>query len=55
MVYRNDVPVFPEVDDYRFVTIDEAKEILSEAQASHLDRCHQLLSEKVHIKKFNDY
>jgi len=55
MVYRNGLPVFPEVDDYKFVTMDEARDILNESQLINLDRCQQLLSEKIHIRKFNDY
>jgi len=49
MVYRNGKPSFPEVDEWKWVTIEEAKEIFSSDrmtnfQVSNLDMCRDLLS-----------
>jgi hypothetical protein len=48
MVYRNGEPVFPEVDEWKWVTIEEAKEIFSSDkmtnfQIDNLNRCDELL------------
>jgi 8-oxo-dGTP pyrophosphatase MutT (NUDIX family) len=48
MVYRNGKPSFPEVDEYKWVTIEEAKEIFSSDrmtnfQLNNLDKCEELL------------
>jgi 8-oxo-dGTP pyrophosphatase MutT (NUDIX family) len=49
MVYRNGEPVFPEVDEWKWVTIEEAKEIFSSDkmtnfQIDNLNRCDDLLN-----------
>lgn len=56
MVYRNGNPVFPEVDGYKWVSIDEAKSVLNVFQMSNLDKCQQLLNEKFkYLKEFNQF
>ena len=36
MVYRDGVTLFPEIDGFRWVTIEEAKELLHESQIINL-------------------
>jgi len=56
MVYRNNVPVFPEVDDYKLITIEEAKIVLNDFQIRNLDRCEEILKYTMnHLSKFKDY
>ena len=56
MVYRDDVPIFPEFDDFRWVTTDEARDMLNEFQYSiNLDKCSQLLTNMRHLKTFEKY
>lgn len=48
MVYRDGKPAFPEVDDWKWVTIDEAIKIfsndtMSNFQMNNLDRCKELI------------
>ena len=48
MVYRNGKPAFPEVDEYKWVTIEEAKEIFSSDrmtnfQLKNLNMCEELI------------
>lgn len=50
MVYRNGVPSFKEVDDYKWVTIEESKFILNEYQFSNLSKCNELLMEKYKLR-----
>jgi len=47
MVYRNGVPSFPEVDDYKWVTIEESKKYLLDFQFPNLEKCENLLVEKL--------
>jgi 8-oxo-dGTP pyrophosphatase MutT (NUDIX family) len=63
MVYRNGEPVFPEVDEWKWVTIEEAKEIFSSDkmtnfQIDNLNRCDELLNttllESFDINKMDD-
>ena len=47
MVYRNGKPAFPEVDEYKWVTIEEARQIfsndrMSNFQMDNLDMCQKL-------------
>jgi len=55
MVYRNGVPSFPEVDDYRWSTIEESKAVLNEFQNLNLDRCSALLNEKYNMKYLTSF
>jgi 8-oxo-dGTP pyrophosphatase MutT (NUDIX family) len=56
MVYRNGVPSFPEVDGYKWVTIEEARKVLNEFQYSNLDRCDELVTERFnHLISFEKY
>ncbi len=55
MVYRNGVPSFPEVDDYRWSTIEESKVVLNEFQNFNLDRCSELLNEKYNMKYLTSF
>lgn len=56
MVYRNGVPSFPEVDGYKWVTIDEAKLVLNEFQMANLDKCNVMISERMkYIIEFKNY
>lgn len=48
MVYRNGKPSFPEVDEYKWVTVEEAKEIFSSDrmtnfQLNNLNMCEELI------------
>jgi hypothetical protein len=48
MVYRNDVPSFPEVDEWKWVTIEEANQIFSSDrmtnfQVNNLSMCKILI------------
>jgi 8-oxo-dGTP pyrophosphatase MutT (NUDIX family) len=48
MVIRNGVPAFPEVDEWKWVTIEEAKEIFTSDiktnfQTDNLDKCKEYL------------
>jgi predicted NUDIX family NTP pyrophosphohydrolase len=50
MVYRNGVPKFPEVDEWKWVTLDEARKIFSgdrmtDFQSGNLDRCEEILKQ----------
>lgn len=50
MVYRDGKPAFPEVDEWKWVDIEEAKQIFSSDrmtnfQSSNLNRCQELLGE----------
>lgn len=47
MVYRNGSPAFPEFDDFRWVTVDESRELLHSFQFSNLDMCSDILLEKL--------
>jgi len=47
MVYRNGVPSFPEVDGYKWVTIEEAKKVLNEFQMTNLDKCSDMINERL--------
>lgn len=50
MVYRNGVPSFPEVDGYKWVDIEEARLVLNEFQMSNLNRCTELINERLNLK-----
>lgn len=56
MVYRKingvDTPVFPEFDEFRWVTIEEAKEVLRPFQHDQLDKCGKYLTEGRYKFKF---
>lgn len=56
MVYRNGVPAFPEFDDFKWVTIEEARNLIHSFQHINLDMCNQLISESlryiIDFKKF---
>lgn len=54
MVIRNGEPVFPEMDDFKWVTIDEGKEILGQYQSVNLDDCYKLL-DLIYLKRFESY
>lgn len=47
MVYRNGVPSFPEVDGYKWVTIEEARVVLNEFQMANLDKCSDMINERL--------
>lgn len=58
MVYRNGKPSFPEVDEYKWVTVEEAKEIFSSDrmtnfQLDNLNRCDELLNNNL-FESFDD-
>lgn len=56
MVYRDGVPSFPEVDGYKWVTLDEAREVLNEFQMVNINRCLELISEKMkYLVEFKKY
>lgn len=49
MVIRNGKPAFPEVDEWKWVTLEEAKQIfssdrMSDFQMDNLNRCEELLT-----------
>lgn len=44
MVYRNGKPIFPEFDDFKWVSIDESKQLLHPFQLDNLNKCQELLS-----------
>lgn len=55
MVYRNGKPAFPEVDEYKWVTVEEAKEIFSSDrmtnfQLDNLNMCQHLLGLNESVK-----
>jgi predicted NUDIX family NTP pyrophosphohydrolase len=56
MVYRKvngvDLPVFPEFDDFKWVTTEEAKQYLREFQHDQLDKCEKYLTENIYKFKF---
>jgi 8-oxo-dGTP pyrophosphatase MutT (NUDIX family) len=43
MVMRNGKPAFPEIDAFKWVTIEEAKTLLHESQLLNLDLCQDLI------------
>ena len=43
MVIHNGIAVFPEIDAFKWVTIEEAKELLHESQTLNLEMCQKLL------------
>jgi len=55
MVYRDDVPSFPEFDDFKWVTIEESKNLLHTFQVDNLNRCQELLSINEKIMMFRDF
>lgn len=56
MVYRNGVPSFPEVDGYKWVTIEEAMVVLNEFQMANLNKCQELLQlNETIVLKFNQF
>lgn len=56
MVYYNGVAVFPEFDAFKWVTIEESKELLSQFNyIDHLDRCNQFLNEKSRLMTFEKF
>lgn len=55
MVYRNGVPSFPEVDGYKWVDVEEARTVLNEFQMANLDRCVDLVNEKINLKYIVEY
>lgn len=44
MVHRDGIPSFPEFDDFKWVTIDESRNLLHQFQISNLDKCQKLIS-----------
>ena len=55
MVYRNGQPAFPEFDDFRWVNIKEAEQLLHEFQHLNLNRCLSLISESNNLKYLKQY
>ena len=43
MVIWDGKPVFPEIDKFQWVSIEEARKLLHESQVPNLDRCEKLI------------
>jgi len=55
MVYRNGNPVFPEFDDFKWVSLEDAKSLLHPFQIANLNRCQELLDLNEKVMKFNQF
>jgi 8-oxo-dGTP pyrophosphatase MutT (NUDIX family) len=55
MVYRNGNPSFPEFDDFKWVSIDEASRLIHGFQIGNLDRCRELMNINEHIINFQKF
>lgn len=55
MVYRNGNAVFPEFDDFKWVTIEEAKNLLDPFQIENLNKCQEIISTNERLMNFSDF
>ena len=47
MVFRNGQPSFPEFDEFKWVTIEESKDLLHEFQLENLIHCDSIINERL--------
>ena len=52
MVYRNGIPVFPEFDNFKWVSIEEAKGLLDPFQINNLNKCQDLILTNERLMNF---
>lgn len=55
MVYRDGKPAFPEFDNFKWVTIEESKQLLHPFQIENLNECQRLILINEKVMSFSDF